>query len=78
MDLTGDTPILISPFGYNDQALSVTITEENGTTGFIHRGKVYTTRAEVPHSPDGGNESTGTILEYSIIDKSHCQFRMVS
>jgi hypothetical protein len=71
MDLSGDTPILISPFGYNEEAMLVTITEENGMTGIIYRGKVYTTKAEVPNM-----ELAGTRIEYSI-ENSHCQFSMI-
>ena len=72
MSTVNDTPILISPFGYNDNAMYVMITEENGTTGVIHRGIVYTTKAEVPNTQTE-QHNAGTILEYSI-DHSHCQF----
>ena len=71
IDLSGDTPILISPFCHNENAMFVTIAEDNGTTGVIYRGKVYTTKAEVPST-----ELPGTVLEYSI-ENSHCQFCMI-
>ena len=74
MDLTDGgetTSLLISPFGYNENAMSVTITEENGTTGVVYRGKVYTTKAEIVEQP-----LNGTILEYNI-DHTHCQFSMI-
>lgn len=71
IDLSGDTPILISPFCLNENAMFVTIAEDNGTTGVIYRGKVYTTKAEVPST-----ELPGTVLEYSI-ENSHCQFCMI-
>jgi hypothetical protein len=71
IDVSGDAPVLISPFGSNEGSMSVCITEDNGTTGVVYRDKIYTTKAEVV---DGA--PSGTMIEYSI-DSSHCQFHMI-
>lgn len=69
-DVDCDCPILISPFCCNEGALKIEITEDNGVTGVVHRGKLYTTKAEAK-----GGES-GTIFEYNI-DGTNCEFNIV-
>jgi hypothetical protein len=70
MDVVNDAPVILSPFCYNEGSSHVPITADNGGTGFVCRGKVYTTQAEVP------NESNSTLLEYHI-EESHCKFNVV-
>ena len=69
MDVAGDAPVILSPFCYNEGSDHVSVTSENGSTGFVCRGKVYTTQAEVP------NDTNATVLEYHI-EESHCQFNV--
>jgi hypothetical protein len=70
IDVSGDAPVILSPFCCNEGSIRVPITVDNGGTGFVCRGKVYTTKAEVP------KESNATVLEYHI-EESHCQFNVV-
>jgi hypothetical protein len=71
VDVGCDCPILISPFCANEGSVQVEVTDDNGATGVVHRGKTYTTKAEVP----GG--MNGTALEYNIDGANKCEFSMV-
>jgi hypothetical protein len=73
VDINGDTPIIISPFGYNEGSKHVCITEDNGSTGIVYCGKIYTTKAELPKNDDTHD---GAIIEYNI-ENAHCQFNIV-
>lgn len=67
VDVDCDCSIIISPFCANEGSVRVEVTDDNGATGVVHRGKLYSTRAEIPSG------LSGTAFEYNI-DAVHCDF----
>jgi hypothetical protein len=68
VDVSCDSPVIISPYCTNKSSTQVEVTDDNGSSGVVYRGKMYPSKVAISEEA-----STATIFEYSI-EGSKCSF----
>lgn len=70
VDVSCDSPVIISPYCCNKTSQTVEITADNGVTGVAFRGQVFPTKAQV------ADANGSAVFEYNI-DGAKCDFHVV-